>query len=306
MNPVQGSAAYQRLVAAAAGLKVPESVRAVMAATPQDPQHGQIWRAVWEDTVQLLAITAVDDDEVRAVPASLERYADAETLLLPAGASTLKQPLALWWGLEQSLPWCVLDRQVSQLTVPLPASINLALPEPVSGLSAGARWGSAELSLAAPDAEYRGLLADHLSTLRAARWAPEGSGALPELLQQRGITARALASELDLEPARALAVRRGQHPLTADQAGTLAVLLGLSTHEVLAGNPALPQQVVRELNRPLRRGQVRALAARYLESETQARHRAAYGTFALAARQDDRSHTDWTARADRYFELHLG
>ncbi|WP_329343830.1 hypothetical protein OG252_45720 [Streptomyces sp. NBC_01352] len=302
MNPSQ-SGAYERLVAAAAGLKVPDAVREVAVAPPRDPEPGQIWRAVWEHAIQLLVITAVDDDTVHAVPVSLERYADAHTLLLPAEASTLEQPLALWCGLKQSLPWYVLDRQVSQLTMPLPASLHPDLPHTTP---LGARWGSNAPSPTAADAEYRGALADTLARLSAARWVPEGSGALPQLLGQRGVTAQQLGSQLQLPPAQALPVWRGQCPLTADQAEKLALLLGLHADEVLAANPSLPPAVVHELNRPLRRKQVRALAVRHLESEHQARLRAAYGIFTLAARQHDRTNTDWAARADRYFELRLG
>lgn len=302
MNAAQSSA-YERLLAAAAGLKVPDAVREVATAPPRDPEPGQIWRAVWEHTIQLLVITTVDDDTVHAIPVSFERYADAHTLLLPAEASTLEQPLALWYGLKQPLPWCVLDRQVSQLTMPLPASLHPDLPHTAP---LGARWGSSAPSPAAADAEYRGALADTLARLSAARWVPEGSGALRELLQQRGVTAQQLGSQLQLPPAQALPVWRGQYPLTADQADKLAVLLGLRADEVLAANPALPPALVHELNRPLRRKQVRTLAARHLESEHQARLRAAYGIFTLAARPDSRTNTDWTARTDRYFELRLG
>ncbi|MGW1917634.1 hypothetical protein ACWCQS_45045 [Streptomyces sp. NPDC002076] len=302
MNPAQSSA-YERLAVAAARLKVPDAVREAATVPPRDPEPGQIWRAVWEYAVQLLVITEVGCDTVQAVPLSLERYADAHTLLLPAGASTLEQPLALWWALKQALPWHVLDRQVSQLTVPLPASADPALPHDVPP---GARWGSPAPSPAAAAAEYRGVLADTLARLSAARWASQGSGALPQLLQKRGVNAQQLASQLQLPPAQALSVWRGQYPLTADQAEKLAVLLGLGMDEVLAANPALPPAVVRELNRPMRRGQVRALAARHIENEHQARLRAAYGIFTLAARQDDRTNMDWAARADRYFELRLG
>lgn len=49
--------AYQRLLAAAASLKVPDAVHRVATAAPQDPRPGQIWRAMWEDTIQLLLIT---------------------------------------------------------------------------------------------------------------------------------------------------------------------------------------------------------------------------------------------------------
>src|SRR4051812_20339094 len=188
--------AYQRLVAAAAGLKVPDAVRQVATAPPQDPQPGQIWRAVWEDTIQLLLITAAgDEDTLRAVPASFERYADADTLLLPAQSTTLEQPLALWWGLEATLPWCVLDRQVSELTSrPMALSARTladALPD--------TQWGSGT-ALSASTIEYRAMLAGQLALLAAARWAPQGSGGLNQLFRDHGITAAQLGAELKLPP----------------------------------------------------------------------------------------------------------
>lgn len=177
--------AYQRLVAAAAGLKVPDAVRQVATAPPQDPQPGQIWRAVWEDTIQLLLITAAgDDDTLRAVPASFERYADPDTLLLPAPATTLEQPLAMWWGLEATLPWCVLDRQVSELTSRAPALAARTLAAAVPGT----QWGSGT-ALSAPTIEYRAVLADQLAFLASAQWAPQGSGGLNQLFRDHGITA---------------------------------------------------------------------------------------------------------------------
>ncbi|MEV7481993.1 hypothetical protein [Streptomyces halstedii] len=300
MNPVQSSA-YERLMAAAAGLKVPHAVRKVATAPPQDPEPSQIWRAVWEDTVQLQVITAVKDGTVQAVPVSFERYADTDTLLLPAGASTLEQPLALWWGLQLPLPWYVLDRQISQLTAPLPASTGPTRPREVPP---GATWGSTAPHPTAAAAEYRGVLADGLAELSGAQWVPQGSGALPELLQRRGITIKQLASQLDLQPPHALAVWRGQAPLAPEQAENLAAALGLAADEVLAANPVLPAPVIHELGRPSRRPQVRALATRTATSEPAARRRAAFGIYALAARQEGTT-TDWSARADRYFELHL-
>lgn len=300
MNPAQSSA-YERLVAAAAGLKVPDAVREVATALPRDPEPSQIWRAVWADTIQLLVITAVADDTVQAVPVSFERYADTDTLLLPAGASTLEQPLALWWGLQLPLPWYVLDRQISQLTVPLPASTGPTLPHEVPP---GATWGSTTPHPTAAAAEYRAVLADGLAELSGAQWVPHGSGVLPELLQRRGITIKQLASQLNLQPPHALAVWRGQAPLAAEQAENLAAVLGLGTDEVLAANPALPAPVIHELGRPSRRPQVRALATRTATSESDARRRAAFGIYALAARQEGTT-IDWSARADRYFELHL-
>lgn len=60
--------AYQRLVAATAAMKVPDAVYRVATAPPQDPRPGQIWRAVWEDTIQLLLITTAGDGTARVVP----------------------------------------------------------------------------------------------------------------------------------------------------------------------------------------------------------------------------------------------
>ncbi|MFJ2967600.1 hypothetical protein ACIPIC_35610 [Streptomyces collinus] len=294
--------AYQRLVAAAAGLKVPDAVRQVATAPPQDPQPGQIWRAVWEDTIQLLLITAADDDDtLRAVPASFERYADPDTLLLPAQATTLEQPLALWWCLEATLPWCVLDRQVSELTSRPPTLTSHTLAAAVPGT----QWGSGT-ALSAPTIEYRAVLADQLAFLASAQWAPQGSGGLNQLFRDHGITAPQLGAELKLPPPQALAVWRGQLALTADQAATLAERLEQPASRLLEANPALPSAVVHELNRPLRRKQVKALAAHHDETEHDARLRAAYGIYTLAARDEDRTQPNWTARTNRYFELRLG
>ncbi|MFD3729701.1 hypothetical protein [Streptomyces sp. NPDC058671] len=293
--------AYQRLLAAAANLKVPEAVHRAATTPPQDPRPGQIWRAVWQDTIQLLLITTTgDDDTARAVPVSFERYADADTLLLPAPATTLEQPVALWWGLEATLPWCVLDRQVSELTSRPDTLTSRMLADTVSG----ARWGSETVSSAAAG-EYRAVLTGHLEVLASAQWAPQGSGGLAELLGEHGITVQQLAAELNLAPPHALDVWRGQQPLTAEQAATLAALLGQPAARVLDANPALPPAVVHELNRPLRRSQVKKLAAQYDESEHAARLRAAHGIYTLAARDDNRTQPNWTARTDRYFELLL-
>ncbi|KOG33792.1 hypothetical protein ADK34_07710 [Streptomyces viridochromogenes] len=293
--------AYQRLVAAAAGLKVPDAVHRVATAPPQDPRPGQIWRAAWEDSIQLLLITTIgDDDTVRAVPTSFERYVDSDTLLLPAQATTLEQPLALWWGMETTLPWCVLDRQVGELTNRPDILTSRTLADAI----AGTKRGSGALPSAAAD-EYRAVLADRLEALASAQWAPQGAGGLSQLFRAHAITAPQLAAALNLLPPQALAVWRGQQALTADQAAALAEHLGQPAGYLLAANPALPPVVVHELNRPLRRTQIKKLAAQYDETERDGRLRAAYGIFTLAARDDDRAQPNWTARTDRYFELIL-
>lgn len=169
----------------------------------------------------------------------------------------------------------------------------------------GTRWGSGTAGSAATT-EYREILADQLAFLAAAQWVPEGSGGLNQLFRDHSISVAQLVAELELPPPQALAVWRGQLALTADQATTLAKRLEQPASQLLAANPALPPAVVHELNHPLRRQQLKALAAQHHESEHDARLRAAYGIYTLAARDEDRTQPDWTARTDRYFELRLG
>ncbi|WP_030614856.1 hypothetical protein [Streptomyces fulvoviolaceus] len=295
------SSAYERLRAAAAQMHVPAAVRRAAAATPGDPLPGQIWRAVWNDAVEIVAVTAVDDTTAHALPVSLEtQFYDSDTVLLPAEASTLEQPLALWRGLGRRLPWYVLDRQVSQLSIPLGADGS---PTP-----AGTEYcyGSPLHSSAVQAAEFRSVLADAMDQLATARWAPQGSGDLAALLKRHGLGPTELIQRLSIQAPRALALLRGQAPLTPDEARLLSPDLDMPADRVLACNPPLPDRLVHELSRPARRVQVRRLARLTGSAEQDARQQALFATLALAARQDRPAEADWTARVDRFFDVHLG
>ncbi|WP_308368487.1 hypothetical protein [Streptomyces sp. ISL-36] len=247
-----------------------------------------------------MAVTAVDATTVFALPVSLEtRFHDSQTLLLPASASTLNQPLALWCGLASRLPWCVLDRQVSQLSVPLDAEGS---PTPTA---TEYRYGSPIPSAAAQASEFRAVLADTMDVLTLAHWAPQGSGDLAVLLKQRGLGPAGLIQHLGIEPPRALALLRARTPLTPREASLLAPVLGLPLDDVLAANPPLPDDLVHELSRPARRGQIRRLAQLTNTTEDDARQQALFATLALAARQERPAEADWPARVDRFFDVHL-
>lgn len=294
------SSAYERLRVAVAQLKVPDAVRAAAAAPPGDPRPGQIWRAVWDHVVEIVAVTAVDETTVHALPVSLEtRFHDSDTLLLSAEASTLAQPLALWCGLGSRLPWCILDRQVSKLSIPLGA-------DGTPPADTGYRYGSPIPSPTAQAAEFRAALADTMDLLAAARWAPQGRGDLAALLKQHGLGPAELIQCLSIQPPRALALLRAQTPLTPDEARLLAPALGMAADKILAANPPLPERVVHELSRPARRVQIRRLAQLTGTAEHDARQQALFATLTLAARQERPAEADWPARVDRYFDVHLG
>ncbi len=295
------SSAYERLRAAVAQLKVPDTVRATAAAMPEDPRPGQIWRAVWDHVVEIVAVTAVDETTVHAIPVSLEtRFHDSDTLLLPAEGSSLEQPFALWSALGSRLPWCVLDRQVSNLSVPLNAD-GTPVPD-----ATGYRYGSPIPSPAAQAAEFRAALSDAMDLLSAARWAPQGSGDLAALLKQHGLGPAELIQRLSIQPPRALALLRSLTPLTPHEAALLAPVLGLAADKILAANPPLPERAVHELSRPARRVQIRRLAQLTGTAEHDARQEALFATLTLAARQERPAEANWPARVDRYFDVHLG
>lgn len=292
------TAPYQRLLAAAAQARVPNDVRAALTKAPPDPSPGQLWRVRWERTVELVAVLAVDGTQVDAVPVSLEtRFQDESTLLLPAEASALEQPMAVWLGLRTTLPWWVLDRLIARLP-DLPALGTISWPE-------RGRWGAPLPSAAAPGAEFRSILADTLHSLATARWAPDGAGTLASLFSQRKITPQFLADHLGAAPQRALALWRGQAPVTDEDAHRLAGPLGLPPDVIVAANPKLPLSLIHELSRPLRRWQIHKLALQEHSSEEPVRRSAAFATFALAARQDGGGQADWPARVDRYFQARL-
>lgn len=292
--------AYERLRAAAAQVSVPEAVRAAAAAAPDDPRPGQIWRAVWDDTVEIVAVTAVDNTTVHALPVSLEtRFHDADTVLLPAEASTLEQPLALWRGLANKLSWCVLDRQVSQLLIPLHTD-----GIPASSVTEY-RYGSPISSPATRAAGFRAALTDTMDLLSAAGWAPPGNGDLAAMLKKQGLRPAELIKQLGVQPPRALALLRGQTSLTHDEADLLAPILGATADQVLAANPPPPERLVHELSRPARRDQIRRLARHVGTTEHDARQQALFATLALAARQERPAEVDWPARVDRFFDIRL-
>lgn len=296
--------AYQRLLAAAATVKVPDAVRRVASAVPSDPEAGQIWRAVAAPTVQLILITEVTDSDVTAVPLSMERYADQHTLRMPPSASTLEQPFSLWFGLATQLSWAVLDRQIAELARPGTGSADLR-PEDLARFPS-AHFGKPAPSPAAPVNEYRAKIADALDALQAAgHWAPQGTGTLAGLIRDsEWAKPRKLAELLHLTAPQVFALQNGTAAVTIQQAQDLGAAIGVPAQTIMDANPPLPEDLVTELSRPLRRWQ-----AQRSETTTQAltdpRIGAAFRIYALAARQSGGTGTRWRALADTYFQAAL-
>lgn len=290
MTSAPGDAA-DRLRRALAGSAVPVAVHSARRGTPPDPEPGQLWRARWETVTALVVVLAVSADVVEAAPVTVDPdYADDAGVIVPGGDNPLGVDAVVWMGLRRRLPMAVLDRFLG--------------PWPATG-SAGLN-GWPVVSPADPRSEYRARLEDEVDELAAAHWTPQGAGTLGQVLHEANVNAGQLVELLDVAPQDALALLRGQQPVTAEQAATLATAVGVTVEDILAANPELPAGVVTRLDRPRRREQVDALAARRGLSEVAARQAAAFGAWRLAARRiGDREDPAWDARLDRYFDAVL-
>jgi hypothetical protein len=299
MNAEHPSERLRRLAAAA---KVPAAVVTAWHDLPPEPGEGQLWRARWEDQVEIVLVTATTPGGVQVVPVTLDvGYEDDETLVVPPDSGPLGVSFLIWRGLARDLPLRVLDRYLGSPREGLRTAAELA-----AAATEGARTGTAITSATDPRSEYRARLADGLDILAAASWAPEGTGQLGALLQAAGQNPGTLIALLGITPQQALALLRGQAPLSPSQADLVAQATDHPVAELIAANPALPTELVSRLDQPRRRRQVQQLAARRGTGEIDAWRQAGYETFALAARQTgDRESRAWDERLDRYFHVVL-
>jgi hypothetical protein len=289
-----------RLLHAAATVRVPADVRAAFDAEPGDPRSGQLWRARWDEVVEILLILDVYDDGVAVAPVSLDdRLADERTVILEPHQTSLGTTVAVWNGLVRQLPVYVLDRQVGAVAGMTDAWVE----EATAGGAAIGRVANGPLDPLIP---VRAELGDALQLLADATWAPSGTGELSTMLASASVSPQQLVGLLNMPPQRAIALARGQIPATAEDAAVLAPLLQLPARDVLEANPAPPANLVRRMSRPRRRAQVSRFAAQRGIDERSAWLTTTYAIGAQAARQTGEA-TDpvWDDRIDRYFQITL-
>ncbi|MEW9531721.1 hypothetical protein [Microbispora sp. NPDC049125] len=288
-------------MAAVGAVRIPNEVRALVQAEPDDPAPAQLWRARWHEVVELLLIVEVDDAVV-AMPISLDgRHADARTLVLAPDQTSLAVALVAWSDLARRIPMCVLDRQIGTVAVDVSRS-----GWEVAAIVEGARCGSDPVSPVDPRHDERARLDDAMHVFAEATWAPSGTGELARLLASASVSPQQLVDTLDVTPQRALALRRGQVPVSDAEAAALAPMLGISEQEVLEANAPPPAGLMAQMSRPHRRAQVVRLARQRGITEHSAWLAATYGVNAQAARQTGLSREPaWEERIDRYFQATL-
>jgi hypothetical protein len=194
-----GERGLDRLLRAAGAVRVPDEVRAVFDAEPGDPERGQLWRARWGEVTELVLVIGVHDEDIVAVPVSLDdRFADEHTVVLVSTQTSLATTVAVWTGLALRLPMYVLDRQIGAVAFDV---TDTWVDDAVAG---GAVRGQTAISPIDPVIEIRAGLLDAMQTLAEAAWAPSGTGELGTLLASASVTPQRLVDLLGVTPQRAM------------------------------------------------------------------------------------------------------
>jgi len=264
------------------------------------PSPGQLWRVRWEDTVELVMVLAATDTTVSVAPVTEDvDYADDDSVVLPAAACPLEVDMAAWLGLARELPNRVLDRTFGAASQ---AWCDVAL----GGRGTTAEHGDELVLDLDLRHQYRAQLKDNLARLAEARWVPGGAGGLDTILSSNALGPRELVTILQVEVSAAVSLVRGQMPVTAEQAALLADHVRLPAEDILAANPAPPGPVCVLVDLPRHRPQIDRLAAQRGTTDIEAHRAAAYGSWAMAARQtgvvDD---SVWERRLQQYFTVAL-
>jgi hypothetical protein len=273
---------------AAAGVSVPDAVRAAWSGARPEPEPGQLWRALWDEVARFVVVLHVDEGSADVAPVTVDpELATDDAHLLDAGETAFGVPVAVWLGLHAPVPVRVLDRPVGSVHIAVDALRKAPQGRPI-------------LTPLDERAMEEAVLQDDMDELAAV---PAADATLQDLLSS--VTVEAMKT-FGFPPPLALALRRGLRALTPEQAQTLAPLAKTTPAALLRANPPLPVDLVRDLDDPASREWVVRLAARQGEGEQAARLAAGYGAYALAARETGKGSIDWKSRIARYVQAILG
>jgi hypothetical protein len=273
---------------AAAGVTIPDAVRAAWSGAPPEPEPGQLWRALWDEVARFVVILRVDGNSADVAPVTVDpELATDDAHLLDAGETPFGVPVAVWLGLHERVPLRVLDRPAGSVYIAIDALNKAPQGRPV-------------VTPLDDRAMEQAVLQDDMKELAAV---PAADATLQNLLSSVTVEAMNTAG---FSPPLALALRRGLRALTPEQAQTLAPIAGTTPEALLRANPPLPVDLIRDLDDPASREWVIRLAARQGEGEQAARLAAGYGAYALAARETGKGGIDWKSRIARYVQAILG
>ncbi len=271
--------------------------RSMWTSDAEAPAAGQIWRARWQTAGLLVVLIEISRSHVLAVPVTADpAAAGRHAVRLARTDTTVAVELFIWPGLQRLLPVRVLDRRLGDVTS------RDHIPALATATSQGPDTGHDVFD---PALEERARLEDEMAALADAAWAPTGSGRIKELLDIASVSPAAIRQLPGVKPAEALAIRRGERPLTSAQIAALVELTGTPATTWWAANPQLPADLIDEVDQPAMRRPILALAAEDGSDELEQRCRVAYAVYALAARQTGAPvGIDWAGRLRQYLAAH--
>ena len=262
------------------------------------PRVGQVWRAVWEETVANVYVDAVSDDTVTVCPMTGDpALVSAVRVFLTATESPLGYPSAIWSGLRLEAPAFVLAGCYGEV----PQEVLEEPHAPVAPLSERARSADPGWHLEQHVRRTFALLAE-------ASWLPttQPVGPVRALMNSAKVTARRLAESTGLTTDILELLLDGSWWIGEQSKEMLASSLNLSAQDLPHEDPfAEASELARAINSPFRKQAFLLRSQRDRVREAVARLTAAQELLPARTRRaaqavDERA--KWDQLLDLYFD----
>lgn len=213
---------------------------------------GQVWRVEWNGRAGLVVTAGPRQSDgvpaIAAAAADVLGLGDTSVIVVPAEDTDLGFEVVVHRSVRALLPGFVFDRMLTKL----------------SDISEVTERSAVDLHPLDPVARERAARQAQLEWFADARWLSKASEVadIPSLVEERGMTLRAVAEALAVKIERALQLVRGTHRPTTDEATALGKLLGVDPASFGIDTTMVDEDVVEALGDPGWRPRLRARARR--------------------------------------------
>lgn len=258
--------------------------------TTTDPDPGDLWLASWDHARVLVYVLAATGTTFEVSVATAPITGNDHTVIVPEDQSPVTgAAVHVWADIHAALPLRAFDRRLgtaaSLLGTVATATITPtgAFPPITSDLD--------------PRREELARLEDDLATVASARWQPEVSVRLRDLIS--GIRPSSLASATGLEPGDADQVLDGRRALTPPEIAAVADRFNVPAPAVAAAaRPVLDDAVVSLFDQPARTRKLRNRAATSGRTVPEEMYAVTLPLMQQAARTTGHEDRNWEALID--------
>jgi hypothetical protein len=251
---------------------------------------GAVWRARWDDIVQLVVLVDVAGSAIRAAPVTVDETDSADDVLVIQSPARLGTPATVWKALLRELSTAALDRPVDDFGPAVAEWVTTGVAAEATHVPPGTLpFQGGDPVFAAAE--------ENMDTLAAA--APVATAPAAERVRQQTAPSAEelgqLKERLRMPLPTVLQLVDGKLSPTTEQATVLQDVLGFAPDVV-----AVPLPLVHELSLPRWKRTVIEFAARQRQPEAAARRNMTGEVFAFAARQTGEQEPDWRERLNRW------